>query len=369
MINPMNVTGIAPAFTDQRAYVNGQTQKAGSAQSQGILKLSSNENVLGPSPLALAALVAAYPEIHRYPVEEEGNLAQKLVQRVIAPLTTDHLLIGSGSGDVLRMIAHSFLQPGDKTIIAAPTFNLYEDLTVRYGCQPCLVPLRHYTIDLQRVLDAIDADVRLVFICNPNNPTGTIVTHTEVGAFLAALPEHVVAVFDEAYMEFADDPTFPRMLDYVQLGHKLLVTRTFSKLHGLAGLRIGYAFGRSDLITRVRQMKLPFHSSRLAYIAAAAALEDAAHIAQTVAMVQDGRDYYYRALQELGIGYLPTQSNYILLTDLPLPTDELNVAALAHGVMMRRGEIFNLPGTLRITLARPHENARVIETLNAICGF
>jgi histidinol-phosphate aminotransferase len=368
MINRVDAIAIAPMSAGQRLYSNEPAQKIHAVKAPSLLKLSSNENVLGPSPLALSALAMAIQEAHRYPVEEEEILARKLVERIITPLTTDHLLIGSGSGDVLRMIAQSFLQPGDKTVIAGPTFNLYEDLTLRYGCRPELAPLRHYTVDLPRVLAAIDDTVRLVFICNPNNPTGTIVTHAEVGAFLSALPAHVIAVFDEAYMEFADDPAFPRMLDYVQMGYPLLVTRTFSKLHGLAGLRIGYAFGRADLIAQVRQMKLPFHSSRTAYVAAAAAVDDQAHIGQSVAMVQGARDYYSRVLQELEIDYLPTQSNYILLTKLPLPTETITRVALEQGVMLRRGEVFNLPGTLRITLARPHENERVIETLNAICA-
>lgn len=368
MINRVDATAVAPISTGQRVYSNGSAQKMHTAKAPSLLKLSSNENVLGPSPLAIAALTRAIQEVHRYPVEEEEILAHKLVAQIITPLTTDHLLIGSGSGDVLRMIAQIFLRPGDKAVIAAPTFNLYQDLTLLYGCRAKLAPLHHYTVDLQRVLDAIDDTVRLVFICNPNNPTGTIVTHAEVGAFLAALPAHVIAVFDEAYMEFADDPAFPRMLDYVQMGYPLLVTRTFSKLHGLAGLRIGYAFGRTDLIAQVRQMKLPFHSSRPAYMAAAAALDDHAHIRQSVAMVQGARDYYARALHELGIDYLPTQSNYLLLTKLPLPTETINRAVLERGVMVRRGEVFSLPGTLRITLARPHENERVIETLNEICA-
>lgn len=368
MINQIDGTTSAPTSAGQRLYSNGPAQKMHAVKAPGLLKLSSNENVLGASPLALAALVTSCVETHRYPIEEEGNLAQKLVQRVIAPLTTDHLLIGNGSADVLRMIAQTLLKAGDKVLIAAPTFNLYEILAGTFGCQSVLVPLQKYTIDLQRVLDAIDETVRMVFICNPNNPTGTIVTHAEVGAFLAALPAHVIAVFDEAYMEFADDPAFPRMIDYIAQGHRILVTRTFSKLHGLAGLRIGYAFGNSDLITCVRKAKLTFHSSRFAYLAATAALEDDAHIAHTIAMVQGARDYYYRACDELGFGYVPTQSNFLLLTDLPMSTEQICGAAFARGVMIRQGETFKLPDTLRITLARPHENERVIETLNAICA-
>ncbi len=352
----------------QRVYVNSQPGRERLQQSQQLLKVSSNENALGPSPLALAAIEETLSGINRYPVDDEVFLVQKLVQRIGGGLASDQFLAGNGSGDVLRMIVQTLLTAGDKVVIAAPTFNLYEILAKNFGCQPILVPLRNYTIDLQQVLDAIDETVRMVFICNPNNPTGTIVTHAEVGAFLAALPEQVIAVFDEAYMEFADDPDFPRMLDYIQQGHRIVVTRTFSKLHGLAGLRIGYAFGDSDLLARVRQAKLPFHTGRLACLAAAAALDDEAHIAQTIALAQSGRSYYYRACAELGFGYVPTQSNYILLTDLPLPSEQIAVAALSRGVMIRQGETFHLPETLRITFARPHENERVIETLRAICG-
>ena len=185
MINRVDGTTIAPTSAGQRVYSSGPAQRIHAVKAPGLLKLSSNENVLGPSPLAIDALTRAIQEAHQYPVEEEAILAHKLVERVISPLTTDHLLIGNGSGDVLRMITQAFLQPGDKTIIAGPTFNLYQDLTLLYRCRPELAPLHHYTVDLQRVLDAIDDTVRLVFICNPNNPTGTIVTHAEVGAFLA----------------------------------------------------------------------------------------------------------------------------------------------------------------------------------------
>jgi len=367
-MNRLDIPGMTRTPLAQRAYINDPPSKARPHQFQQLLKVSSNENVLGPSPAALAVLENALSEVYRYPVDEEVLLVQKLAQRSGAGLTSEHFLVGNGSADVLRMIAQTLLKAGDKVVIAAPTFNLYEILAGTFGCQPILVPLQKYTIDLQRVLDAIDETVRMVFICNPNNPTGTIVTHAEVGAFLAALPAHVIPVFDEAYMEFADDPAFPRMLDYIQMGHRVLVTRTFSKLHGLAGLRIGYAFGDSDLIARVRQVKLAFHTGRLAYLAAAAALEDEVHIAQTIAMVQGGRDYYYRACGELGFGYVPTQSNFLLLTDLPMSTEQICGAAFARGVMMRQGETFKLPDTLRITFARPHENERVIEALSEICG-
>jgi histidinol-phosphate aminotransferase len=335
-------------------------------QQNDLLKVSSNENVLGPSPAALAALHATAEQVNRYPVEQDVALVEKLALSVCGGLTPEHFITGNGSADVLRMMAGAFLKAGDKAVIAGPTFALYETLVRRLGSQPVIAPLHQYTVDLQAVLDAIDEDVRLVFICNPNNPTGTIVTHAEVGAFLAEVPPHVVVVFDEAYMEFADTPDFPCMIKYIQAGHNLLVTRTFSKLHGLAGLRIGYGFGRSDLMAQVRGQQLPFHSSRPAYLGATAALDDEAHITRSLALVRESRAYYYEALAALDFGFLPSHTNFIFLTDLPRDAAYICKAALQRGVMLRHTDSFKMPDNVRITIARPHENERVIETLREV---
>ena len=331
------------------------------------LKLSSNENVLGPSPQALAALAAALPETHRYPGEDEAILLQKLAAHIGPGLSAEHFIVGNGSSDVLRTIAQTWLRPGSKAVIAAPTFALYSKLITTFDSQPVIAPLHNYAVDLGAVLDAIDAQTRLVFICNPNNPTGTFVTHAEVGAFLAALPPHVTAVFDEAYAEFADDPRFPRMAEYIQAGYNLVVTRTFSKLYGLAGLRVGYCFGRTDLIAQMRSRQFPFYCSHLAYRGAAAALDDEAFIARSLALVRSGRADYQRALPTLGLRQLPNQSNFIFLSDLPCPATTICAQALQQGVMLRRTEAFNLPDNVRITLAHPQENAQVIELLRQIC--
>jgi histidinol-phosphate aminotransferase len=347
---------------------NGKQKTASPAKTGGLLKLSSNENPLGPSPCAMAILQETLTQLSRYPGEEEATLLQKLALRLGNGLTESELIVGNGSADVLRMMTHTFLPSGAKAVIAGPTFALYETLVQMFGGQPVIVPLRNYTVDLQRVLDAIDERVRLVFICNPNNPTGTMVTHQDVGAFLAQVPPQVTVVLDEAYMEFANHPDFPRMTEYIQAGCNVLVTRTFSKLHGLAGLRIGYGFGRSELIAQVRRHQMPFNTSRPAYLAATAALDDETHLTRTLTMSQEGRAYYARLLPALGFDYLPTHSNFIFLPKLPCTAAHLCAVALQQGVMLRRTDSFKLPDNVRITIARAHENARVIEILQEICA-
>jgi len=226
--------------------------------------------------------------------------------------------------------------------------------------------LNDFTVDLDALAEAVDDDVALIFVCNPNNPTGTFVTHSQAAEFLAKLPKGVITVFDEAYMDFTDDPQFPRVTEFIAAGYDVLVTRTFSKLHGLASLRVGYGFGRLDLMDQVRQHKLHFNSGRLAYLGAAAAAEDEAFIQESLAMVVNGRHYFYRAFDEIGIHYLPTQSNFIFLTDLPMDANYICDEAMQRGVILRPTNPFGLPDNIRITIARQAENERVVQVIQEI---
>ena len=331
-----------------------------------IIKVGSNENVLGPSPLACAAIQDALADSYLYPDQQEDLLLSRLAGRIGGNLTKEHFVSGNGSCDVLRLIAQTFIRPGKKSLIAAPTFSLYAQFTEMFGGQPVFIPLADFTVDLNALADAIDADTALVFVCNPNNPTGTIVTHAQVASFLKRVPEGVVTVFDEAYMEFVEDPEFPRMPEFIQAGENVLVTRTFSKLHGLASLRVGYGFGRLELIEQVRHNKLPFNSGRLAYLGAAAAVEDEDHIRQSIEMVRNGRNQYYHALDLMGVGYLPSQSNFIFLTNLPQDAKTICDEAIKRGVILRPTHPFGLPQNIRITIAREEENNRVLEVLQEI---
>ena len=334
-----------------------------------IIKVGSNENVLGPSSKAQAAIAAALADAHLYPDRHEDALLQRIADRLDSDLTKTNFISGNGSCDVLRMITQTFIRPGKKALIAAPTFSMYELLVDMFGGQSRLIPLEDYTADLQGLATAVEPDVSLIFVCNPNNPTGAIVTHDQVQAFLAKIPPDVVVVFDEAYMEFAEDPAFPRMTEFMAVGYNVLVTRTFSKLHGLASLRVGYGFGREDLIARVRQHKLHFNSGRLAYLGACAAVDDKEHIEKSLAMVHNGRRQFYRAFTEMGIHYLPTQGNFIFLTDLPMDANAICDEAMKRGVILRPTDPFGLPDNIRITIARREENERVVATLADILGL
>ncbi len=331
-----------------------------------IIKVGSNENVLGPSPKAQQAIREGLVDAHLYPDRHEDSLLDKLAQRISGGLGKENFISGNGSCDVLRMITQTFIEPGKKSLIAAPTFSMYELLTEMFGGEVVIVPLENFTVNLDALHNAIDSDVALIFVCNPNNPTGTFVTHDQVAAFLEKLPKGVIVVFDEAYMEFADDPNFPRMTEFIAAGYDVLVTRTFSKLHGLASLRVGYGFGRVDIIDKVRLHKLHFNSGRMAYLGAAAAVEDEAFISKSLGMVSQGRHYFYQAFDEIGIRFLPTQSNFIFLTDLPLDANRICDEAMQRGVILRPTNPFGLPDNIRITIARQPENERVVEVIREI---
>ena len=331
-----------------------------------ILKVGSNENVLGASPKAKQAIISALADAHLYPDRHEDTLLEKLAARLGGGLTASNFVSGNGSCDVLRMIVQTFIKPGKNAVIAAPTFSMYELLVEMFGGVAVFAPLKDFTVDLDGLAAAVDENTALAFICNPNNPTGTVVTQDQAASFLDKLPPNLITVFDEAYMEFAEDPNFPRVTEFIADGRPVLVTRTFSKLHGLASLRVGYGFGREDLMVKVRQHKLHFNSGRIAYLGAAAAVDDEEFIVESLDMVRNGRRQFYRAFDEMGLHYLPTQSNFLFLTDLPMDANEICDRAMQRGVILRPTNPFGLPDNIRITIARKEENERVIQILREI---
>ncbi|MBV7330597.1 aminotransferase class I/II-fold pyridoxal phosphate-dependent enzyme [Chloroflexi bacterium TSY] len=333
-----------------------------------VLNLLSNENVLGPSPKATAAIQKALGEIHLYSNDVEHVFLDALIHKHGHGFTAANFVSGNGSSDVLRMVAQSLLQPGQTAVIAAPTFGIYAGFTNLYGGSSISVPLRNYTADLPALLSAVDERTRLVFLCNPNNPTGTFVSHSAIEEFLQQLPPHVTLVLDEAYREFGDHPDLPQAEEWVTAGHNIIVTRTLSKLYGLAGLRAGYGLACADLIERVRQYRGRHHCGRPTWFGGSAALADSTFIEQTLSMVRTSRSFYYAELPKLKIGYVPTQANYILLKDLPLTASQLVQQAEAQGLLLNHTAWAGLPENVRITFARPHENERVIKTLAGIIG-
>jgi histidinol-phosphate aminotransferase len=354
-----------------RTYVQGSSIEEAQRISgmTDILKVGSNENVLGASPKAKQAIMDALADAHLYPDQHEDKLLEKLASRIGGGLCPSQFISGNGSCDVLRMIVQTFIGPGKKAVIAAPTFSMYELLVDMFGGESVFAPLKDFTVDLDAMVAAIDTDTVLAFVCNPNNPTGTFITHEQALGFLNKIPPGVITVFDEAYMEFTEDPAFPCVTEFIAQGYPVLVTRTFSKLHGLASLRVGYGFGREDLMEKVRLHKLHFNSGRLAYLGAAAAIDDEEHIQKSLEMVKCGRRQFYKAFDEMGIHYLRTQSNFLFLTDLPMSASEICEKAMQMGVILRPTHPFGLPDNIRITIAREEENDRVIHALAEILGI
>ena len=328
-----------------------------------MINLAFNENVLGPSPRAMEAIQNAASRAHLYPTDQENVLLEKLAAQIGGGLGVDNFLSGNGSCDVLRMLVLALLSPDDKAVIAAPTFGIYQMLVTMFGGEAVNVPLRDFTVDLPALLRAIDSRTKLVFICNPNNPTGTYITHHALALFLDQVPPHVTLILDEAYMEFAHAADFPRATEFVAAGKKLFVTRTFSKLHGLAGLRVGYGFGPVALAEQIRQRKLHFNSGGLVWSGAAAAVDDHEFISRSIEMVSNARKYYATALDELKIGYVPTQSNFLLLKNLPVAAPVLIDAAKAEGLLLNHTSWSGLDEHVRITFADPEVNQRVVRIL------
>lgn len=334
-----------------------------------LIRLGSNENLLGPSPLALEAIQKAAAESHLYPTDHAVVLTEKLVARIGNGITADQIVLGNGSGDVLRMITHAYVLPNDEVIVPVPTFISYERQTEIHRGRVIGVPLKAYQIDLQGILDAVTPRTRLIFLCNPNNPTGQIITHDDLASFVAQVPSHVVVVVDEAYIDFVDAPDFPNVMELINAGHNMIATRTFSKVYGLASLRVGYGFGKQELVAHVRARWHPMGTGRMAYAGAAAALADEAHIVNTIELVKNGRKFFYQALDKLGVSYLQSQGFYVLLRDLPLDAQHIVDEAHKQGVILRHTDVFNMPNYVRISIGRPEDNQRAIEVLaNILSG-
>lgn len=324
-----------------------------------VIKLASNENPLGPSPKALAALVGGHDSLHRYPDGGAYRLRQALADRWKVSL--DHIILGNGSDEVLGLLARTFLAPGDEAVMADQTFVIYKmEVTAAHG-KAVIVPLVNWTHDLDGMAKAITSKTRLVFLCNPNNPTGTMVAADAVARFMAKVPEDVIVVFDEAYLEYVRDPHFPDSLQYVTQGRNAIVLRTFSKIYGLAGLRIGYGITTPEITNCLNRVRPPFNANTLAQRAALAALGDDEHVAKSRAVNAAGMQQLESGLRALGFSAIPSQANFVYF-DVKRDGRALFDALLREGVIVR-----HIEGTmLRVTIGQPDENAAFLASLKKV---
>ena len=331
---------------------------------KGAVKLASNENPFAPPVGVLQAIQKALDGLNRYPDGSGYYLRQALAAR--HRVSPDAIMLGNGSNELLELLARTFVRQREEVVFPHPSFVVYPSIVQSVGGIRVVVTLKDHRIDLATMARAITPLTKLVFIANPNNPTGTIVTADEVDEFLADVPDRVIVVFDEAYVDFAQGPDFPDSLGHLRGGRRVAILRTFSKIVSLAGLRIGYVVADPECIALLNRIRQPFNVNTLAQVAALAALEDEAHARATVAMIQTGVKTLYRALDAMGLKYVPTRANFILI--------EVSDAARVYQQLLRAGVIvrpmasFGLERALRITVGTPEENARLIEALRTAIG-
>lgn len=330
----------------------------------GIIKLASNENPLGPSPAALKAMREVLANIHLYP---DGN-AYYLKQRLAAKLGIEpaQLILGNGSNELLEFVGHAFLEPGVDVVVSQYCFVVYPLVTKLFGANLITVPAKDYGHDLDAMLKAITAKTRVVFVANPNNPTGTLVSTEALAKFIAQIPPNVVLALDEAYLEFLDEPA--NFIPLIRGGQQpnLLLMRTFSKIFGLAGLRLGYGIACPELIAALEKIRQPFNTNSIAQAGALAALDDTAHVQRTRENNTQGLRYLKSECQKLGLEFVPSAANFLLV--------KVGLGGRVFEEMQKLGVIvrpmggYQLPEWVRITVGTPAENERCVAALKQVLG-
>jgi len=329
----------------------------------GSIKLASNENPLGPSPLALAAIEKALSGLHRYPDGSGYYLVSKLAQKLgVAP---ECIVLGNGSDDIIGMLTRALLLPGDEAIMTDPSFAMYDITTCMVNARSVHVPLIDRALNLDAVAGAVTPKTKMVFLTNPNNPTGTVFSKKAFERFLEAVPSDVVIVVDEAYIEFVQDPECARAFDFLDNSRPLVVLRTFSKAYGLAGIRVGYGVMPPDLAVILNRIRQPFNVNSLAQVAAIAALDDDAFLKRTLAVVHDGLAWLYAELEKMGLCCFPTQANFFLI-DVEKDAAAVFEEMLKQGVIIRSMVSYGYPSCIRVTVGLPEENARFVAALKAV---
>jgi histidinol-phosphate aminotransferase len=325
--------------------------------------MATNENPLGPSPKAVEAIKAVSRNVNRYPQGPCTFLKRKVAAKL--GIEEDMVIFSNGADNCLRIIGYAFLNTGDEVIVAHPSFPVYGIVARTMGAVPIEVPLKEHTHDLKAIAEKIGPRTKLVYICNPNNPTGTIVRKKELTAFIEALPDHVVLILDEAYFEFVDDPEYPNSLDYIREGRNIVALRTFSKLYGIAGLRIGYTLASPELAAVLVRVREPFPVSRAAEAAALAALDDEEFKHRVLANNEESKRFFYESLDKLGLPYAQTYTNFMFV-DLQTDAKQAAQALLERGFLIRPGTPWKHPTFVRITFGTMEENRGFIKALTEV---
>jgi histidinol-phosphate aminotransferase len=331
-----------------------------------IIKLASNENPYGPSPRAVEAIKRSIAEVHRYPGTIENELRARLAEGIDPEFDEDNVIVANGSCDVLRMVCLAFLQGGGESIVCPSTFPMYRIYTEMFGGELVPVRAKDYAYDLPAMAGRISDRTRLMFVCNPNNPTGTMLTQQQIDDFMDQVPDRVVVLFDEAYYDYVEDEDYADVRKYIKEGRNVIVTRTFSKIHGLAGIRVGYGVAKKEMIEYLQHSLSPFHVGSLNLIGAAAAVDDAEHIQKSKKQNSAQKRYLYEQFDRLDLQYIATQTNFMLLVGLKQDEQAVMEAFLRRGVIVRPAGGFGVPGAIRVTIGTKEENERLVSALEEI---
>jgi len=337
-------------------------RELGFASADEIIKLASNENSLGPSPLAIKAMKKSARDMHRYPDSGAFYLRKALASKL--QVQPEQIMIANGSNEIIEFIGHVFLAPGSEAVIADRAFAIFRLIAEMFEARPVIVPMRNFTHDLKAMLSAVTPRTRVVFVANPNNPTGTMVDAGELHDFINKIPPHVVVVLDEAYIELLPPAKQPDTLRHVREGKKIIVLRTFSKTYGLAGLRIGYAVAPREGIELMAQIRQPFNVNAMALEAALAALGDDAFVEKTRRMVNEGLHYFGEKLTKLGIEFVPSVTNFMLVKvgNGRKVFEEMQ----KERVIVRPMDGYGLPEYVRISVGKRLENKLCLKALQHV---
>lgn len=355
-----------PYLTVKSDYVGGKP-KPTTTSDQKIYKLSSNENLLGSSPKAIAAIQQNLMRLNEYPSPTDARLCEALSTFYQGELPPTQFMGANSGSELLEMIARAFLDVDLECIIASPTFMPYCLFAEKQGAKVVDVPLKgdQFELDVQGILAAVTPQTRLLFLTTPNNPTGSYLPAATMDYLISALPNHVVIVVDEVYYQFADAPDYATAMPFVKAGQQVIAINSFSKAYGLAGLRVGYAYSTPALIRYIKQLHRPFLLNSLSLSAAIAALEDVDFIAQTVELIRAEKQFLYPYLDALNIKYWPSQTNFFLMRP-PISPTAFEAKMLAQGVMVRPVENFGARGCVRITIGTREANEALLAALRKV---
>ncbi|WP_018924317.1 histidinol-phosphate transaminase [Salsuginibacillus kocurii] len=328
-----------------------------------VIKMASNENPYGFSPLAEKAMMKEMKNVHYYPEITSPVLTEKLSKHLNT--SAHNFIIGNGSDEIIRMITRTYLNPGEEAVMASVTFPRYKTNVLIEGGTPVEVPMRDGTHDAEAISEAVTPNTKIIFMCNPNNPTGTILGKNELLQLIQSIPPDVLVVLDEAYYEYVHTDDYLQSLDYLEDFPNLMILRTFSKVYGLASARVGYGIAHPSIIQELLKGKEPFNVNRLAHAGALAALDDKEFMDLTLEKNESGRLYLESQFTRLGLTYFPTHTNFIMV-DLATEAEAIYQHLLVKGIIVRPGHMMGYPTMLRVTIGKPEENEQFITALEQV---